>query len=86
DAQSAAVALVNAAASSQGQTLFNELRAADQWLVDDGHAQTTGYGSGLYYIAFVGTPSTTSPWLLQVAGHHLAYNFSYNAKCTSATP
>lgn len=45
-----------------------------------------GYGSDLYSIAFVGTPSTTSPWILQVAGHHLAYNITYNGSKVSATP
>ena len=45
-----------------------------------------GYGSGMYSIAFVGTPSTTSPWILQVAGHHLAYNITYNTGKVSATP
>ena len=24
--------------------------------------------------------------MLQIAGHHFVYNFSYNAKCASATP
>ncbi len=45
-----------------------------------------GYGSDLYSIAFVGTPSATSPWILQVAGHHLAYNITYNGSKVSATP
>ncbi|MBB3223958.1 DUF3500 domain-containing protein [Pseudoduganella umbonata] len=45
-----------------------------------------GYGSDLYSIAFVGTPSATSPWILQVIGHHLAYNITYNASKVSATP
>jgi hypothetical protein len=45
-----------------------------------------GYGSGQYSIAFVGTPSKTSPWMLQLAGHHLAYNISYNSGTVSATP
>jgi hypothetical protein len=44
------------------------------------------YGTSLYSIAFVGTPSTTSPWILQVAGHHLAYNITYNGSKVSATP
>jgi hypothetical protein len=43
-----------------------------------------GYGSGQYSIAFVGTPSKTSPWMLQLAGHHLAYNISYNSGKPSA--
>ncbi|HEX4460447.1 MAG TPA: DUF3500 domain-containing protein [Polyangia bacterium] len=86
DAQTAAVALVTAATGSAGATLFSELRAADDWLVSNGGADSSSYGSGRYYFAFIGTPSTTSPWMLQVAGHHLAYNFTYNGACTSATP
>jgi hypothetical protein len=86
DAQTAAVTLVGVAAGATGATLFAEIRAADQWLVTDGHAQSNSYGDGLYYVAFVGTPSTSAPWMLQIAGHHLAYNFTYNGACTSATP
>lgn len=44
------------------------------------------YGSDLYSIAFVGTPSATAPWILQIAGHHLAYNITYNTGKVSATP
>ena len=45
-----------------------------------------GYGSGQYSIAFIGTPSKTSPWMLQLVGHHLAYNITYNTGKASATP
>ncbi|MFS2214139.1 DUF3500 domain-containing protein [Telluria sp. Tellsp104] len=45
-----------------------------------------GYGSDQYSIAFIGTPSKTSPWMLQLAGHHLAYNITYNTGTASATP
>ncbi|MGK5081587.1 DUF3500 domain-containing protein [Janthinobacterium sp. HLX7-2] len=45
-----------------------------------------GYGAGQYSIAFIGTPSKTAPWILQLAGHHLAYNITYNTGKTSATP
>jgi hypothetical protein len=51
-----------------------------------GGAMAMGYGRDLYSIAFVGTPSTSSPWILQVAGHHLAYNITYNTGKVSATP
>lgn len=44
------------------------------------------YGTDLYSIAFVGTPSATAPWILQIAGHHLAYNITYNTGKVSATP
>ena len=45
-----------------------------------------GYGSGQYSIAFIGTPSKTAPWMLQLVGHHLAYNITYNTGKASATP
>jgi hypothetical protein len=32
------------------------------------------FGSDYYYVAFLGTPSTTAPWMLQYGGHHLAIN------------
>jgi hypothetical protein len=51
-----------------------------------GAGLTLDYGSDLYSIAFVGTPSATSPWILQIAGHHLAYNITYNTGKVSATP
>jgi hypothetical protein len=38
-----------------------------------------GYGSGNYSIAFIGKPSTTSDWMLQIGGHHMAYNITYRA-------
>jgi len=34
------------------------------------------FGSDLYYVSFLGTPSTTTPWMLQFGGHHLALNIT----------
>jgi len=34
------------------------------------------FGSDLYYISFIGKPSTTAPWMLQFGGHHLALNIT----------
>jgi hypothetical protein len=34
------------------------------------------FGSDLYYISFLGTPSTMDPWMLQFGGHHLALNIT----------
>ncbi|WP_158502305.1 DUF3500 domain-containing protein [Vitiosangium sp. GDMCC 1.1324] len=36
-----------------------------------------GYSSANYIIAFIGTPSTTGSWMLQIGGHHMAYNVTY---------
>lgn len=34
------------------------------------------FGSDLYFISFLGTPSTKQPWMLQFGGHHLALNIT----------
>jgi Protein of unknown function (DUF3500) len=34
------------------------------------------FGEDEYYLAFVGTPSATTPWMLQFGGHHLAINLT----------
>jgi hypothetical protein len=33
-----------------------------------------GFGSDNYFVAFLGEPSATRPWMLQFGGHHLAIN------------
>lgn len=32
------------------------------------------YGTGYYYVAFLGEPSTSQPWMFMFGGHHLAIN------------
>ena len=39
-----------------------------------------------YYLAFLGTPSTTQPWMLQYGGHHLAINLTIGGSQASMTP
>jgi hypothetical protein len=44
------------------------------------------FGSENYMIAFLGKPSKTAPWILQLGGHHLAINIYYKGKTGAATP
>jgi hypothetical protein len=44
------------------------------------------FGEDQYYLAFLGTPSTTSPWMLQFGGHHLAINLTLAGSQASMTP
>jgi hypothetical protein len=45
------------------------------------------FGSGNYYIAFLGEPSATSRWELQFGGHHLAFSNTYkDGKLIGMTP
>ena len=85
DAQrAAALALARTAVSQVGFAAMQTIRAADDVLAAD---ENTGlFGSGNYHVAILGTPSTTAPWMLQIGGHHLAYNITYNAAEVSATP
>lgn len=78
----AAENLAATALSGAGKTVQDEVRRADDVLA----ANQSGYGSGLYSIAILGTPSTTTPWMLQIAGHHLAYNITYNGTYVSGSP
>lgn len=84
--QTAALTLIQAASGSiteEGYNEFAQVRAADDYL-----GQTaSGYSSGNYVIAFLGTPSTTGKWMLQFGGHHYAQNITYDAgTVTSITP
>ena len=42
-----------------------------------GGGVSLNYSSNNYIIAFIGTPSTTGNWMLQIGGHHMAYNVTY---------
>ena len=82
--KTAASSLISAALSSTGQTLWLGLQAADDYLAANGGGSS--YGNGNYYFAIYGTPSTSSFWVLQLTGHHLTYNISYNGTYKSGTP
>jgi len=83
----AALAVVKAATgtgySMEGYEKFMTIRAADDYL----GSMQSGYGSGNYFIAFLGTPSTTGKWMLQYGGHHTAVNIMFDAGAmVSLTP
>ena len=45
------------------------------------------FSSGAYFLAFLGTPSTSETFVLQFGGHHLAVNLTYKAGTVAgATP
>ena len=44
------------------------------------------FGSGLYYISFLGLPSISQPWMLQFGGHHLALNITIAGSKGVLTP
>lgn len=86
--QALAMAVVQAATGSttpEGYNEIQQIRAADDNLLANGGG--SAYGSGVYLIAFLGTPSTTGSWMLQFGGHHLATNVTFNnGNFTGPTP
>lgn len=82
--QTAANALIKAALSDAGSSLQSGLQAADDYLKSIGGGSS--YGSGEYYISFIGTPTSTGFWILQITGHHLTWNIAFNGTYKSPTP
>ncbi len=75
--RAAAMAIAKAALSDAGYTDFQGILAADDYLAAQGGG--SAYSADNYYIAFIGTPSVSGNWMLQIGGHHLAYNITYLA-------
>lgn len=86
----AAIAVATAALSTTGKKLWDDVRASDRYIsgeVTNGKGTTSGaWGFNKYFIAFIGAPSNTAPWMLQLCGHHIAYNITFNAPYLSGTP
>jgi hypothetical protein len=83
--KTAATTFISTALSATGLSLWQGMQAADDYLAANGGGTST-YGAGFYYIAFIGTPSATNFWVLQLTGHHLTYNISFNGAYKSGTP
>src|SRR6476619_1869266 len=73
--RAAVMTLLSTALSAGGYRKVNDIMRGDEVLRT---AENSGPGGGRvvfgldeYYLAFVGTPSTTAPWILQFGGHHL---------------
>ncbi len=71
--------------ANEGNEEYAGIIDADDYLRANGG--DSGYGSGNYYIGFLGTPSTTGLWCLQIGGHHGTIIYTYNGgKMTGGTP
>lgn len=95
----AALALLAAALSRSGYQKVIDIMNADEALKNRGGGRTGGrqggggggrggiqFGADEYYLALLGTPSTTAPWLIQFGGHHLAINVTVVGPNNVLTP
>jgi hypothetical protein len=75
--KAAALALLEAAFSPMGYRKVVEIVRSDEVLrTSGGGANRPAFGEAEYYLAFVGAPSATAPWMLQFGGHHLGVNMT----------
>ena len=91
--QRAAVnALLSAAFSQDGYRKVTEIMLADGVLGKEQAGRGGGRGGNLrfaedeFFLAFLGTPSVTTPWMLQFGGHHLAINLTLAGSQASMAP
>jgi hypothetical protein len=85
---------VASALSREGYQKVTDIMNGDEVLKNAGGGRTGGrqggggvrFGLDEYYIALLGTPSTTSPWMVQFGGHHLAINVTMAGTNSVMTP
>jgi hypothetical protein len=95
-AQRAAVMnVLSVALSAEGYRKVNEIMAGDEVLRTNAASRGGGrgragggpaFGQDEFYVAFLGVPSVTSPWMLQFGGHHLAINLTLAGAQATMTP
>ena len=94
--RAAVMSLLQTALSTDGYRKVTEIVRGDEILRTGGEGGGRGrggpgggklnFGEDEYYLAFVGTPSTASPWMLQFGGHHLAINLTMSGSQASMAP
>jgi hypothetical protein len=80
--RAAVMSLLQTALSEEGFQKARDIMRGDEVLRTGGGGRGGRGGGGPtfgedeYYLAFLGTPSVTTPWILQFGGHHLAINLT----------
>jgi hypothetical protein len=84
-------AVLRATLSAEGLQKVNEIVASDEEQekrAGPGRPATSSvrFGRAEYYMAILGTPSASAPWMLQFGGHHLAVNVSFAGASRTLAP
>jgi Protein of unknown function (DUF3500) len=87
--RAAAMALLSTAFSQEGYRKVLEIMGGDEVLRAPGEPPRGGgvrFGEDEYYLAFIGVPSVSAPWMLQFGGHHLAINMTVAGRQATLAP
>jgi hypothetical protein len=83
----AAMALLASTLSNRGyEKVLAIIQGDEQLKLASGGRGAGMFGSGLFYISILGTPSVKEPWMLQFGGHHLALNITMAGRDGILTP
>jgi hypothetical protein len=84
----AALKLLAIALSKPGVQKVKEIMEGDEVLRlgQSGRGGRSMFGRDEYFLAFLGAPSLTEPWMLQFGGHHLAINLTIAGKANVLAP
>ena len=83
----AVMKLLSVALSAEGYQKVVDVMRGDEILKrNSGGRGGPAFGQDEYYLAYLGTPSTTAPWMLQYGGHHLAINLTMAGNQTTMAP
>ena len=77
ESRALAMALWAAALTEDGYAELLGVLAADDYHADGD--ETDEYGADFYSVAIIGAPSVDGSWMMQIGGHHMAYNLTYIA-------
>ena len=89
--QNAALAMVAATLSPSGYQKITDIVNGDELLEKTSAPvrpanNRVRFGRAEYYVAILGTPSATTPWMIQFGGHHLALNITIAGSNNVLTP
>jgi hypothetical protein len=96
--RNAALALMATVLSREGYQKITDIMNGDEVLKNAGGGRTGGrpggggrgggiqFGLAEYYVAILGTPSASTPWMIQFGGHHLAINVTIARGANVMTP
>lgn len=82
----AVMSLLSVTLSKMGYEKVVGIIEGDEVLRKNNGGNGPAFGRDEFYVSILGTPSATSPWMLQFGGHHLALNVTFVGEAGVMTP